>query len=183
MDTRRKLLKKIGLGTAAAGLVIGARRLPRDAGEVDLAAAAPGDQAGTARVDPAVAGDGPWWLLEPLQRGAHLGQGWFLAHLGGVQRGASVLTLQHQDGRVARVHVCNHAGSPRGLAHTALLDLVLMDGGQGDQRTPEDLGRVLLGLAQVIRGNELRGDADLRQLATLESHAERVDAYGPESLT
>lgn len=176
MDTRRKLLKKIGLGTAAAGLVMSARSAT---GEAGLTAAADGAVQPTA----AEAGTGPWWLLAPLKRGDHLGQGWFVAHLGGVERGASVLTLQSREGELARVHLCQRTGSARGLAHTELLDLVLMDGGQGDRQTPENLGRVLLGLAEVIRGNELRMDGDIDQLAKLQPHAERVDAYGPESLT
>lgn len=183
MDTRRKVLGKIGLGAAATGLVVGVERRLRPAGtrpaDGDGAASDPGRVAAR---DPA-AGDGPWWLLAPLSRGDHLGEGWFLAHLGPVRRGASVLTLQHRDGEVARVHLCYHDGTPRGLAHTTVLDLVLMDGGAGDKPTDENLGRVLLGLARVIRANELADDDRLQQLAAMQPHAERVDTYGPETLT
>lgn len=187
MDTRRKLLKKIGLGTAAAGLVIGGRKAAEAARAPGGAATAtrgtaPDAQAQVA-ANTAEAGTGPWWLLAPLARGSHLGQGWYLAHFGAVQRGASVLTLQSRDGEIARVHVCQHDGAPRGLASTELLDLVLMDGGQGDKQTPEHLGRVLMGLARVMRENELKSDGDLGELARMQSHGERVDAYGPESLT
>ncbi len=175
MDTRRKLLQKIGLGAAVAGLGVGGSRALRAEGRAAAGGA-------TAARDPA-AGDGPWWLLSPLSRGDHLGHGWFVAHLGPVRRGAAVLTLQHRDGDLARVHLCNHDGAPRGLAHTELLDLVLMDGGAGDKPTDESLGRVLMGLAAVMRDNELADDGRLRQLADMQPHAERVDTYGPESLT
>ncbi len=185
MDSRRKVLEKIGLTTAAAGLVVGGGHALRKkqasaaagtATDGDLAAAEPRPAAGEA-------GDGPWWLLAPLTRGDHLGQGWFVAHLGAVERGASVLTLQHKQGQVARVHLCHHQGNPKGLAHTELLDMILMDGGQGDKPTDESLGRVLMGLARVVKVNELDAKGDLRDLARMQPHAERVNAYGPETLT
>ena len=183
MDSRRKVLQKIGLGTAAASLVVaGAQSLEAMSGSTAPRGAAPGAAGAVAGADPA-AGAGPWWLLAPLGRGAHLGGGWFLAHLGPVEKGAAVLTLQHQDGAVASVHLCHHVGSPRGLASTELIDMILMDGGQGEKPTDERLGRVLMGLAQVVRGNELRGDGDLAMLAQMQPHAERVLAHGPESLS
>jgi hypothetical protein len=68
------------------------------------------------------------------------------------------------------------------LAHSELFDLVLMDGGQGDRATAEDLGRVLLGLAERVRRNELRLDGDLDALSRTLPHEERVLLYGPENL-
>ena len=69
MDSRRKVLQKIGLGTAAASLVVaGASSLEAMSGAAVAAGAAAGVAPGT---DPA-AGAGPWWLLAPLARGAHL---------------------------------------------------------------------------------------------------------------
>lgn len=182
MDTRRKVLKKIGLGTAAAGLVVSGRTVAQ-AARTDVPASEDPVTGDLAVETSAEAGSGPWWLLAPLKRGDHLGAGWFVAHLGAVERGASVLTLQSREGDVARVHLCQHDGAPRGLAHTELLDLILMDGGQGDKQTPETLGRVLMGLASVVRENELRLDGDLAQLGRMQPHGERVDAYGPETLT
>lgn len=182
MDTRRKLLKKIGLGTAAAGLAVSGHKALR-AGEPQQAQAAADPSPPPQVESTAEAGSGPWWLLAPLKRGSHLGHGWHLAHLGAVQRGASVLTLQSREGQVARVHLCQHQGAPKGLAHTELLDMVLMDGGKGDLETPESLGRVLLGLAGVMRDNELKHQGDLAELGRMLSHDERVEAFGPESLT
>ena len=98
------------------------------------------------------------------------------------QRGASVLTLAHTNGRKAKVHLCAHNGRPRGLAHTAMLDLVLMDGGSGSFRTDEKLGRVVLGLAERVRRNETQPNGDLAPVARMMSHDERVQAFGPESL-
>lgn len=180
MESRRKVLQQIGLGTAAVTIAAGSAAAAHKASRV--AAPGVGSQA-SAAAQPPEAGAGPWWLLAPLGRGAHLGEGWFLAHLGAVERGASVLTLQHRDGAIGRVHLCHHQGAPKGLAHTELLDLVLMDGGRGDKPTDESLGRVLMGLAAQIRGNELSGQGDLAELARMQPHDERLLTYGPESLT
>lgn len=167
MNSRRTILKNIGLGAAVATVAAGgahALRAPRPA--------SPPEQGGA-----------PWWLLRPLARGSHLGLGWVLAHLSAVDRGAIVLTLQHREGGVARVHICRHEGRPKGLAHTELLDLVLMDGGRGDRPTDEGLGRVLLGLAAHIRENELADGGDLSVLARLQCHEDRILDHGPETLT
>lgn len=172
MNSRRTILKNIGVGTAVAALVTGAG-----------AAVSSGSAALTATGSRMPEGDGPWWLVAPLARGSHLGAGWFLAHLSPVERGASVMTLQHREGAVARVHLCHHQGDPKGLAHSALIDMVLMDGGKGDRSTDETLGRVLLGLAAHIRENELSVDGDLGALARMQPHSDRVLDYGPESLT
>ncbi|MCK6502842.1 hypothetical protein L6R53_05495 [Myxococcota bacterium] len=182
MDSRRKVLQQIGLGTAVATVVVGTAAvgssLPPAPGGAEAS------DAGRSSAPPSPqAGAGPWWLLAPLTRGSHVGAGWFVAHLGAVERGASVLTLQHRDGAVGRVHLCHRRGSPRGVAHTELLDLVLMDGGQGDKPTDESLGRVVMGLAAHIRSNELSSQGDLGELARMEPHDERLLAYGPESLT
>jgi len=91
------------------------------------------------------------------------------------------LGLRHADGRHAQVHLCARDGRPRGLAHTALFDLVLMDGGQGDRPTDEGLGRALLTVASRVRSNELQ-TAD-RRVAGLLSHVERVERFGAATLT
>ena len=112
--------------------------------------------------------------LAPLDIGASVGRGWHVADLAG-PRGATILSLAHRDGREARVHICARSGRARGLAHTALFDLVLMDGGQGDRPTEERLGRVLQQLARHIRRNELRVDDDgLRSVVQLQSHTDRA---------
>ena len=57
----------------------------------------------------------------------------------------------------ARVHICARGGQGAGLTHSHLLDFVLMDGGDGDKRTQENLGRVIMGLAKRVAKNELEG--------------------------
>ena len=47
--------------------------------------------------------------------------------MGAVQNGAAILELKHRSGQRARVHICTYEGQPKGLAHTALFDLILMD--------------------------------------------------------
>lgn len=113
----------------------------------------------------------PWPLLQPLVGGAVLGLGWRIEDLSPVTKGAAVLVLRNGE-RTARVHICRHDGSPVGVAHTAHLDLVVMNGGKGGSQTDESLGRVLLGLAPHLAANESRVD-----LALLQTHPERMRAH------
>ncbi|MCB9759233.1 MAG: hypothetical protein H6739_05295 [Alphaproteobacteria bacterium] len=124
---------------------------------------------------------GPWELFNPLRPGVEAGLGWTLGALSELDRGAWVLNLHHADGRSARVHLCYHQGRPRGVGHSAYLDLILMDGGDGAKDTDESLGRVLRHLANVIRENESRPGAD-ELIASLLTHGERVERFGPETL-
>jgi hypothetical protein len=163
MQSRRDILKLLGVSVGALGLSATA------AAEGLAAFADASGQAGA-----------PLWLVAPLQPGSPLGKGWTLTALSPVERGAAVLTLQHRAGQLARVHLCARDGRPKGLTHTALFDLLLMDGGQGDRPTDEGLGRALVNLASRVKHNEL-GSADLRVRGLL-SHLERVERFGPEAL-
>jgi hypothetical protein len=122
-------------------------------------------------------GTSPWTLLAPLEAGADVGLGWRILSLGAVSQGAAVLTLTHDDGGEARVHLCAIDGAAKGVAHSQSVDLILMNQGDGDLETHEPIGRVLKTLADVIRSNE-------RQHATciagLMSHDERVSQYAAE---
>lgn len=130
---------------------------------------------------------GPWWLLQPYLPGVEVGLGWTVGGLSEPHRGAYVLQLHHADGAGARVHVCFHQGQPKGIGHTQHLDLILMDGGDGDAPTRESLGRVIRQLAVAIRENEAsalrEGGERAEQLAALLTHSERVERFGPETLT
>ena len=126
-------------------------------------------------------GPAPWWLIAPIGVGTVLGYGWYVRSLGAVERGASILTLRHSNGRTAKIHLCAHGGRPQGMASTGLIDLVLMDGGSGSFRTDEKLGRVVLGVAERIRRNET-SNGDLRPVARMMSHQDRMDQFGPETL-
>ena len=180
METRRELLRVLAIGTAAASI-------PASLASPGLAAAAPAEglaaaNPGEANPDEGITAPAPWWLFAPLQAGSALGAGWSLANLSEVRRGACVLELVHETGDVARVHVCGHDGRPKGLAHGHMVDLVLMDGGNGDKPTDEQLGRVLLGIAVRVRLNEGSPEGDLAPLAAMMSHPDRVARYGAHSL-
>jgi hypothetical protein len=171
MTSRRDLLRSLGLGAAAVGA-----GFARPASAAERSA----DLRAFAR-----AGDGrgaPWWLIHPVRAGSSIGKGWHLIDLGRVEKGASVLTLRHRDGREVAVHLCARRGAPRGLAHSALFDLVSMDGRNADAPTPEDLGRALMGLARRVQRNELGLESELADAGWMMSHAERVEAYGPAAL-
>lgn len=174
MESRRVLLQKLGLGAAAASVGLGASGAARAEQARRLRAFAEG----------AAPADPPWWLVTPLQTDTRLSDGWVLRDLSPVERGAAVLSLEHRSGATAALHLCAHGGQPRGLASTRLFDLVLMDGGQGDQPTHPGLARVITSLARRIRRNELAAaDAGLDSVSRMLSHDERVALYGPESLS
>jgi len=124
----------------------------------------------------------PWWIVAPLQAGSGIGKGWSISALSGVQDGAAVLTLAHRDGRRVNLHICARSGRGSGLAQTVLFDLVTMDGRDGEDATPEDMGRVVLSLARRIRQNEVKVAGDLRPFVHLMSHDDRVALFGPERL-
>lgn len=126
--------------------------------------------------------DAPWDLISPLSTGSRLAGGWRVQGLSGVRKGAAVLTLIHAEHGEAQIHVCAHNGRPQGIASTAMLDLVIMDGGDGDKPTNERLGRIVMDIASRIRKNETHDSADLRTMSRMMPHGERIDAYGPENL-
>ncbi|HYC59178.1 MAG TPA: hypothetical protein VEK79_06380 [Thermoanaerobaculia bacterium] len=96
-------------------------------------------------------------LIAPFGIGDTLPLGWSIASMSPLVKSASTLTLQHVDGRSAQVSVRRRGANAIGLAQTAKLDLVLLNGGAGVARTDEDLGRVILGLAAVVREHEHAG--------------------------
>jgi hypothetical protein len=85
-----------------------------------------------------------------------------------------VLTLQNERGRSHRIHVCRNDGRPQGLVYTNRLDLVVMNGGQGDLPTDEGLAQAVAEVAHVLAANERRHD-DL--LNALLPQAERVQRF------
>jgi len=170
MPTRRELLQKLGVGAASTAAL--------GAGGVALAT-----HQATLEAFVSPSGKAPWWLLHPLKSGDDLGLGWKLGNLGPVERGASILELKHSSGVQARVHICTYESKPKGLAHTALFDLILMDGGRGNKPTEESIGRVLLTLAEQMSENEIQDRADLSRVKRMLSHTERVELFGAETLT
>jgi hypothetical protein len=119
-------------------------------------------------------GPPPWELLHPLGAGASVGSGWKIAELTGITNGSCVLTLENAKGRTQRVHLCRNDGSPQGLVYTHRLDLMVMNGGQGDLPTDETLAQAIAEVAHVLAANEGRNGALVNALLP---HAERVEQF------
>ncbi len=118
----------------------------------------------------------PWGLLRPLAAGSVVGHGWRVADLSGVVDGVCVLTLRNERGRMHRVHLCRNDGRPQGLVYTERLDLVVMNGGQGDLPTEEGLAQAVAEVAHVLAANERHQD-----LMALLPQQERMRLFaGPE---
>lgn len=150
MENRRAFLRMSVFGLATAGIAL---RIPRRA-----VAAEPGPD--------------PLWLVHPIGTGDEIGLGWRLARMFPAVDGAVTVNLLHTDGRTARVDLCLLEGAPRGPAHTAYIDFIVMDGGDGRAPMDESLGRAVRRLAAIVGDNE---DRDVSgSLAVLEPHADRV---------
>jgi hypothetical protein len=112
--------------------------------------------------------------LHPLALGTVVAHGWHVADLSGEVHGSYVLTLENQRGRTHRVHLCRNTGQPQGIVYTKRLDLVVMNGGQGDLPTEEGLAQAIAEVAHVLANNE----RDARQepvIAALLPYNERVE--------
>ena len=96
----------------------------------------------------------PWELLRPLAMGSVVAHGWHVAGLTGAVDGSCVLTLENERGRAHRVHLCRNDGRPHGLVYTKRVDLVVMNGGQGDLPTEEGLAQAVAEVAHVLAANE-----------------------------
>ena len=117
--------------------------------------------------------DNLWPLLAPLAPGDLVGLGWRVVELCAVSHGGALLRLARAESE-ARVHLCGYAGTPRGVAHSDGIDLVLMNRAEGASPTDEDLARVLNVLALLIRSNERAGAATSESLV---SHDARLAFY------
>jgi hypothetical protein len=118
----------------------------------------------------------PWELLRPLALGSVVAHGWRVAGLTGVEDGSCVLSLENQRGRSHRVHLCRNDGRPHGLVYTKRLDLVVMNGGQGDLPTEEGLAQAVAEVAHVLAANEERRQLEPVVTALL-PQAERVQLF------
>ena len=128
---------------------------------------------------PPASAPAPWALVRPLALGSVVAHGWRVADLTGVIDGSCVLTLQNQRGRAHRVHLCRNDGRPQGLVHTERLDLVVMNGGQGDLPTEEGLAQAVAEVAHILAANE-SGRQQEPVVVALLAHAERVRLFtGP----
>ena len=120
-----------------------------------------------------------WDLVRPLQMGSTVVPGWTVAGLTGVVYGSCVLTLQNEQGRAYRVHLCRNDGTPQGLVYTKRFDLVVMNGGQGDLPTDEGLARAVAEVAHVLATNEPSAGEPV--VTALLPHAERVQRFAADA--
>ena len=118
----------------------------------------------------------PWELVRPLAMGSAVAQGWRVAGLTGVVDGSCVLTLESEQGRTQRVHLCRNQGNAQGLVYTKRFDLVVMNGGQGSLPTDEGFARAVAAVAHVLAANE--GERQHEPVvAALLPHAQRVEQF------
>ena len=173
MQSRRDLLKTLGAGALGAATLTATGLASKRAKADTLRAFASGSRSGA-----------PWCLLAPLQAGSSVGKGWKVESLRSVSNGAAILSLTHKTEGTARIHLCMRQGKATGLAHSHLLDLVLMDGGNGAKPTHESLGRVASGIAKRIAKNELGAveDGTLDAMTRMLTHNERQALFGPENI-
>jgi hypothetical protein len=171
MRSRRELLTRFGLGAAGCAVATPGAAHARRA---TLRAFANGGDHRHA----------PWWLLEPLEAGDDLGEGWTISDLSAVRKGAAILVIHHPEHGDLDIHICSHDGAPRGYVHTVLFDLIAMDGGHGDRKIGPTFRAVLQHIADQIESNELRDDDDvhLQDVERMMTHGERVQTFGPVQL-
>jgi hypothetical protein len=179
MLSRRDLIGKV----AASGAVIAVAGAAR-ASTSPLTGTGPSVELGTVAngAKPAVAADAPdtalaeapWELLRPLTPGADVGNGWHVAGLTGAVDGTCVLTLQNERGRAHRIHLCRNGGSPQGIVYTDHIDLLVMNGGEGDLATDEGFAQAVAKVAHVIAANEPK---QTTVVASLMPHQERLRRF------
>jgi hypothetical protein len=116
----------------------------------------------------------PWELLKPLAMGSVVAHGWKVAGLSGAVDGSCVLTLENERGRQHRVHICRNDGSPKGLVYTDNVDLLVMNGGQGDLPTDESFAQAVAEVSHVLSANERKQPA---VIASLMPHDERLARF------
>jgi hypothetical protein len=184
MLSRRDLIGKAAVGAAGA-LALSAARTglasPRALRAATDDRDGPADDRDGPNASPppadseAIAAPPPWDLVSPLTAGSVVAHGWRLGDLSPVQDGSCVATLENERGRSRRVHLCRNDGTPQGLIYTRRMDLVVMNGGQGDLPTEEGLAQAVAALAHVVAANEAKAPDGV--LAELLPHAERVRRF------
>lgn len=193
MLSRRALVGKLAAGVAGTAVALAAgggranaalaRRGANGSEAVGQDKAPPASGAAPEVIDAALAStqsaQPPWELLRPLAASSVVANGWRVADLSDVVDGSCVLTLRNERGREYRVHLCRNDGHPHGLVHTQRLDLLVMNGGQGDLPTEEGFAQAVAELANVLAANEGdRWDQDL--VTALLPHEERLRLFaGP----
>lgn len=168
----------LAAGSASASLAPSGAETTAEPGSSASAAPLPDRRDGRPELDvgapETASAAAPWELLHPLAMGAVVAHGWRVAGLSGAVDGVCVLTLDNEQGRSQRIHLCRNAGSPRGLVYTDSFDLLAMNGGQGDLPTEEGFAQAVAEVAHVLSANERRQAA---VVASLLPHDERLRQF------
>ena len=77
--------------------------------------------------------------------------------------------------RTGKLAVTRKDGSPQGIIYTRQLDLVVMNGGQGDLPTEEGLAQAVAALAHVVAANDAKTPD--RFFSDLLPHTERLHRF------
>jgi len=174
--SRRAFVGRVAAGAAVAVAASGVKRAAASTSGAALTGAeSPVGQAPAAAAPVAApSAPPPWEMLRPLEMGAVVAGGWRVAGLSAIEHGACVLTLENERGRSHRIHLCRNDGRPQGLVHTERLDLVVMNGGQGDVPTEEGLAQAVAAVAHALAANEGRHG---KTLTALLPQAERTQLF------
>jgi hypothetical protein len=189
--SRRAFVTKLAVGAAGAAVATAVTAGTAAALSKSSDAASSGQPGEAARasvgVEPSAASPrvervaAPWQLLQPLALGAEASHGWRVAALSDIAEGSCVLTLENARGRAHRVHVCRNDGRPHGLVYTSHVDLIVMNGGQGDLPTEEGMGQAVAAVAHAIAANE-SAPSQAPVLAALMPYAQRVERVASAKL-
>ena len=188
MLSRRELVGKLAVGAAGAAVLVASGghtdtavastrspNLDENTSPEPVPASETALNATPEAPPPPASAPPPWELLRPLAPGTPVAEGWRLSDLSGPAAGACVLTLQNERGRVQRVHICRNDGRPQGLVHTQRFDLVVMNGGQGDLGTEENLAQAVAAVAHVVAANEDSANGHL--MGSFLPHSERLQQF------
>jgi hypothetical protein len=173
--SRRAFVGKVAAGAAVTVAVSGLQRAQASTPRASAAAADVTAPAAAGESAPAVTASAPppWQMLRPLALGSTLAGGWKVAGLSDIEHGSCVLTLANERGRTHRIHLCRNDGRPQGVVHTEALDLLVMNGGQGDQPTEEGLAQAVAEVAHALAANEGRHAPLVTSLLPQAERAER----------
>lgn len=180
MTSRREWITTVGV--LGAGALVGSLPWPSRsqgvAAATDLSESRSDDEAIADAGEGIIAdAEAPWWALRPLHPGAKLAGGWRVQSLSPVVAGGCVLELAHRTGSTRGVRMHAKGATDRGIAQSRHFDFFIINGAQGGESTPESLGRVVLGLAALVRRNESLA-ADRQTLAVLREHVEPASSEG-----
>jgi hypothetical protein len=166
--SRRTFVGRVAAGAVVAVAASGVKRAAASAAQPQAGVPSDATSAAAPEAKATASAPPPWPMLQPLKEGAVVAAGWRVAALSEIQHGSCVLTLANERGRTHRIHLCRNDGRPQGLVYTREVDLVVMNGGQGDLPTEEGLAQAVAEVAHVLAANERR-------------HAETLTALLPQS--